>query len=145
MFTNLDVTRVSWLALSCALFLVALPAAAQTSAEVPVILDEITDEWENEIIKLRIADPGVLVTGLVTIGDQDLFNLILDTAQTVVVEADGDDLEGSLLNENGTALATAVGDPGTGFRIVLSLAPGQYRLRVTGGQGSYRVLAIANQ
>lgn len=145
MFTNLDVTRVFWLALSCALFLVALPAAAQSSGEVPVILDEITDEWENEIIKLRIAEPGVLVTGLVTIGDQDMFSLILDTAQTVVVEADGDDLEGSLLNEAGTALATAVSEPGTGFRIVLSLSPGQYRLRVTGGQGSYRVLAVANQ
>lgn len=144
MFTNLDVTRVSWLALSCALFLVALPAAAQSSSEVPVILDEITDEWENEIIKLRIADPGVLVTGHVTIGDQDMFNLILDAAQTVIVEADGSDLEGSLLNESGTALATAASDPGTGFRIVLSLAPGQYRLRVTGGQGSYRVLAVAN-
>jgi hypothetical protein len=145
MFTKPDVTRVFRFVLSLALILVALPLAAQSSSSLPVILDEITDEWENEILKLRVGEPGVLVTGLLTAGDQDLFTLVLETAQTVVVEADGEDLAGSLLDEEGTTLATAASTPGVGFQMVRDLGPGQYRLSVRGGEGSYRVLSIDNQ
>jgi hypothetical protein len=145
MFTKPDATRVFRFLLSLALILVALPLAAQSSSDVPVILDEITDEWENEILKLRVSGPGVLVNGLLTTGDQDLFTLILETSQTVVLEAEGDDLEGSLLDQSGTTLATAVSTPGVGFNIVQDLGPGQYRVSVRGGEGSYRVLTIENQ
>jgi hypothetical protein len=145
MFTKLHVTRVFQFLLPLALVLVALPLAAQSSSSLPVILDEITDEWENEILKLRVGGPGVLVTGLVTAGDQDLFTLVLESSQTVVVEADGEDLEGSLLDGSGTTLATAVSAPGVGFRIVRSLGSGQYRLSISGGEGSYRVLTTDNQ
>jgi len=145
MLTKPDVTRVFRLALSLALLVGTFPVVAQTSSDVPVILDEISDEWENEIIKLRVGEPGLLVTGLLTDGDQDLFTLVLESSQTVVVEADGEDLEGSLLDGSGTTLATAVSAPGVGFRIVRDLGPGQYRLSVQGGEGSYRVLTVENQ
>ena len=145
MFTKPDATRVFHFTLMLALLLGAVPAVAQTSSGVPVILDEITDEWENEILKLRVGEPGVLVNGLLTEGDQDLFTLVLETSQTVVIEADGEDLEGTVRDGSGNVLATAESTPEVGFQIVLNLSPGQYRLSVGGGEGSYRVLTVENQ
>jgi len=145
MFTKPDAIRVFRFALSLALVLAAIPGAAQPPGGVPVMIDEITDEWENEIIKLRVSGPGGLVTGLVTAGDEDLFTLVLESPQTVVVEADGEDLAGSLLDGSGNVLATAESAPEVGFQIVRDLGPGQYRLSISGGEGSYRVLAVENQ
>ncbi len=76
--------------------------------------------------------------------DDDLFTFVLEELRTVRLETTGGtDTFGSLYDRRGNRLrADDDGGDGTNFRIVKTLSPGVYFVRVTGGgavEGSYRL------
>jgi len=69
--------------------------------------------------------------------DDDLFTFVLEELRTVRIETTGStDTFGSLYDRDGNRLRTDDdGGSDTNFRIVKTLSPGAYSVRVTGGEG----------
>ncbi len=93
--------------------------------------------------------PGRAVAGEIGNGwgdDQDVFVVVLGGSpetelRTLEIEAAGDvDVVGGLYDRAGQRLATGVGDGG--FRIVRTVRPGTYYVRVGGGEGAEGFYAL---
>ncbi len=69
--------------------------------------------------------------------DHDVFTFVVTEQQTVEITSAGVDAFGSLLNAVGDRLAANDGgDDGAGFRLVKTLVPGRYFVRVEGARGA---------
>jgi hypothetical protein len=102
------------------------------------------DQWENDVVKLKAARPGVLVLPGVDAEAQastsaaDLFSFTLTSAATVAIDATGPaDLAVGLYAEDGTPLAADA-------RGIHVLTAGRYGVRVSTA-GAYELTIHADR